>query len=259
MELKTRGFALSSRVQGETDRWVRFLTLHAGLVRASVRGVRKQGSKLASSLELMTESDLVFHRKGGSDFLRLTQAKVLSGHPNLKRDLSSISALQVLADVLGQSLPDGEAHPEGYALVLRLLKVMGDAKGAGDRERLLAAFTLQWLELLGYPLELSRCAGCGGTLSRSSAALVPHRGGVLCPECAPASAPLRLTAATRATAEKMREWPIERTLVLKAGSSASRTLFRCLMGYLEQTLEHPLRSLPYYLQVVPAETGGGRS
>lgn len=255
MELKTRGFALSARPLAESDRLITLFTLHAGLVRASVRGVRKAGSKLAPALELMTESDLVLNRRAGGDLFRLTQAKVISSRAALKEDLASISALQVLADVVGQAVPAGEAHPEVYALVLEVLAEFPKAKGSAEREMLLAAFVLHLLEGLGYPLELSRCAECGHALTRSPAALVPHRGGALCAECAPGNHPLKLAAAPRAVAEKLKQWPIERALVLKAGPSVSRTVFKAALEYLEQTLEHPLKSYPYYLQVVGLKGG----
>ncbi len=255
MELKTRGFALSSRPQGEADRWVRFFTLHAGLIRSSVRGVRKQGGKLAASLELFTESDLVLNRKGSGDFNRLTQAKVLSSHADLKKTLPSISILQVFSEVLEQSLPDGEAHPEIYALVLESLDVLGESKDGSDRERVLASLVLHLLDQLGYPLELARCVECGASLTRTSAVLVPHRGGAQCPDCSPGSSGLRLSPSARAVVEKLREWPIRRALVLKTGPDVSRGVFKTVLGYLERTLENPMKAFPYYLQVVGLKRG----
>jgi hypothetical protein len=74
----------------------------------------------------------------------------------------------------------------------------------------------------------------------------------LCPGCATGNIRLKLSPANRALAEKLKEWPLERSGVLKASHRASRDILRITLQYLEQTLEHPLKTLPYYLQVVPA-------
>ena len=256
MELKTRGFALSSRPRSESDRLVRFFTLHAGCVWASVRGARKHNSKLASSLELMSESDLVLYRKGGSDFHRLVQAKLLSGHANLKKDLASITMLQVLSDVLGQSIPDGEGNTGCYALVLEVLSTFREAGSAAEKERVFISFAFKLLDLLGYPAELSVCSECGSSLERGPAILIAHRGGALCRTCAPGNSPLHLQPAHRAILEKLASWPLSRTRVLKTTPHLSRELFKTVLGYLEATFEHPLRSFPYYLQVVPLDKKG---
>lgn len=251
MELKTRGFALFSRPQGEADRWVRFFTLQAGLVRASVRGVRKQGSKLASSLELWTESELVLVRRENRDLTRLIQARLLSSHAELKGEFSSIALLQVVADAVERSLPEGEPHPEVYALILELLRSLGEARDVPERERLVASFVLHLLDRLGYPLETGRCVECGTSLERRAANWVPHRGGTLCPDCSPGSAGLRLSPTSRAIVEKLKEWPLRKVLILQAGPEVSRSIFKTVLGYLEQILEEPLKTTRYYLQMIP--------
>ncbi len=253
MELKTRGFVLLARPYSETDKIVSFYTLHAGRVRSIAKGVRKSRSKLAAALELMTESDLVLHRRGVSDLYRLTQAKVLSGRPLLKKDLASITMLQVLADVLLQVYPESESHPEGYALVLQVLEALEKAEKTGDRERAFSAFALQLLILSGYPAELSVCAECGASLKETGAVLTPYRGGALCSSCAPGNATLRVKPAMRAILEKLASWPLSRIGVLKVSPALSRELFKTVMGYLEAAFEQPLKSFSYYLQVVPPE------
>ena len=251
MELKTSGFVLSSRPRGEADRLVCLFTLQAGRVRASVRGARKSVSKLASSLELMNESDLVLHRRGGGDLLRLTQSKLRAGHARLKEDLGSIAVLQLLAETLEKSTPEGEPHPGEYLQVRRVLKVLSAAKSQTEREQVLASFVLKLLDGLGYPMELSRCAGCGVSLACSEAILVPHRGGALCRECIPGNARLLLKPAERAVLERLREWPLEKCGVLKIPPRRSRSILRRVLEYAGQTLETDLKTLPYYMQVVP--------
>jgi len=246
--LPARGFVLGSRPFRETDKIVQIYTLSLGRVKAVARGAKSPKSKTASALELFTEGDFSLHKSRSGDLYVLGQAKVLDARGELKTDLSGITALQVLSDILIQSLQEAEPHKEVYDLLRDLLKSLaGDPK---DRETLLAAFGVRFVDLLGHPLELEVCASCGRSLKGRSAFLVPHKGGALCPECCP-TAPARLKASPSGleVLRKLRTLPLERVHVIKLRREASLALFLTVMEYLERTIEKELRSVKYYLEI----------
>jgi DNA repair protein RecO (recombination protein O) len=249
LKLKTdRGFVLSAFPSGETDKWVRLMTREAGKVRAYARGVRKPKSKLAPALEFFTESTFVLHSQKRGDSYGLSQAKVLNGHPDLKKDLSAIALLQLLADILLGCLPEGEPHPVLFDGVRDLLK--GWETHPEHREQILAAFVLRFLTDGGYPLELTDCAQCGETLSGKKALLVPHRGGALCPSCGGSGPPrLQVTPQSMAWLKKLLELPLARVTLLKLSSSQARSVLLTTLEYLERTFEKPLKTLDYYLSL----------
>jgi len=249
LKLKTdRGFVLSAFPSGEADKWVRLLTRENGKIRAYARGVRKPKSKLAPALELFTESSFILHAQKRGDSYGLSQAKVLNGHPDLKKDLNAISLLQLLADILLGCLPDAEPHPVLFDGVKDLLR--GWETHPEHREQILAAFVLRFMRDGGYPMEFTECTECGESLQGKKALLVPHRGGALCPSCG-SSGPARLQVNPQSLAwlNKLLELPLSRVTLLKLNATQARSVLLTTLEYLERTFEKPLKTLDYYLSL----------
>ncbi len=243
-----RGFVLAASPYAEADKIVQLYTLQWGRVRALVKGARKPKSRLSPALDLFNESGFSLHKGRSGDLYVLSQAKVLDTHPELKKDLPAITALQVLADILIQAIHDAEPHPDIYGLVRRTLAAL-EAK-AGDPELILAAFTVKFLDLSGYPLELDACAECGTSLEKKKIHLIPHRGGALCGDCC-ASGPerLKVSPAGLEVLKKMRTLPMEKIHILKLKPPFLREIFLTMLEYLERTIEKRLKTVEYYLRI----------
>lgn len=248
--IPARGFVLASSHYAEADKIAQLYTLQLGKVHAVVKGVRKPKSKLAHAMELFTESSFSLHQKTSGDFFILSQAKVLNGYPELKKDFSTITALQVLADMVIQAIHDTEPHQEVYFLLKETLLAMMERQE--ERELLLAAFALKLLDLMGYPLELDQCVECGSPLRRQKASLIPHRGGALCGACCP-SAPerLRISPAGLEVLKKLKSLPMAKAHVLRMKPAFLRGLFLTVLEYLGETIEKPLKTVGYYLEMIP--------
>ncbi|HVZ81705.1 MAG TPA: DNA repair protein RecO [bacterium] len=248
--ISARGFTLALRPFSESDKIVQLYTLQWGLLRALVKGARKPKSKLAPALELFSESDLMLTKKPSGDLYLLTQVKVARGHGDLRKDLGSITRLQVLADLLIQALPGTEPHPEVYHLLRGTLEALEAHPEAG--ETLLIAFALKFLECLGHPLELSACAHCGSELPKRPVFLVPHRGGALCADCGPAgTSRLSVSPAGLGILTKIRTLSMDKVDRVKVPPIQARALFLAVMDYAERTLERELKTIPYYLTLEP--------
>jgi DNA repair protein RecO (recombination protein O) len=246
----TQGFVLSARPYLEADKLIQVYTRQWGKIRARVRGARKPKSRLGYALELFTESALTFTKGPSAELYLLTQAKLLRGFPSLKEDFGTITLLQVMADILVQSLQDGEPDEKLYELILESLENL-EAQSR-IREIVVAAFILRLLEAMGHPLELELCAECQAALGQKGAYLIAHRGGALGPECFP-SGPgfLKVSAAQLGPLRKIRSFPWDRLTVLKMEKSQAREILFVLLAYLEKTIEKPLKSVDYYRSVLP--------
>ena len=247
---QTPGYVLSARHHREADKLAQVYTRQWGKIRVLVKGVRKAQSRLGSSLELFTESDMTLVKRAGSDLYVLTQAKILKSHPGLKADFTAITLLQVMADLLLQSLQDGEADGELYRLIGGTLEVL--EKGKDAREMVLMGFLLRLLESMGHPLELEVCAECQGSLKGKNVFLIPHRGGALCQDCC-STGPRRLQVSPAGLEflKKIKSLPLEKVPVLKMAASSRRELLLCLLEYFERTIEKSLKTVEYYLKVLP--------
>jgi len=245
--LSSRGFALSARSQGEADKIVQVYTQEWGRVRAVAKGARKPKSKLAASLELFTESSFSLNRRAGGDWFILFKAKVLDDYHDLKKDFKTISFLQVLAEILLDSLGEQEAHPDIYQLLREVLEALGQDPEAGGQ--VMTAFVLKFLEATGFPLELENCVECGTSLEKRGGHLIPHRGGALCGDCC-ATGPQRLKRgpAGLAALRRLRELPLEKAKGVKLQPAQAKDLFLTVMEYLERTVEKKFKTVEYYLK-----------
>jgi DNA repair protein RecO (recombination protein O) len=248
--IQDRGFVLKTSPYAEADKLAWFYTPHFGKIRAIAKGVRKPQSRLSSVLELFTESSCTFHKKGGGDLYVLGQTKILNSHSRLKGDFLTITLLQVMADILIQALQDGESHEELYRLIRGILKVLEDQKDA--REQALITFALHFLEISGYPLELEICVECQSSLERKKAFLIPYRGGSLCENCCPSGpSRLRVSPAGLQVLRKLKSLPLEKVHILKMRRELLKEVFLGIMVYIAQTVERPLKTVEYYLKVLP--------
>ncbi|HTC22619.1 MAG TPA: DNA repair protein RecO, partial [bacterium] len=209
-------------------------------------------SKLASSLEMFTESSFQLHKRPAGELYVLGQAKLLNGYAELKKDLPRITALQLLADILIQAIHDTEPHPEVYSLLKDTLAAFKEKSILP--ELFLTAFGIKFLELSGYPMEFAYCAECDSSLERKKVFLIPHRGGALCENCCPSGpARLKVSPAGLEVMKKLKSLPMKKIHILKLRPSFLRELFLAVLEYLERTIERPLKTLEYYLKVVPLQ------
>jgi DNA repair protein RecO (recombination protein O) len=248
--LPARGFVLKANPLGEADKIVHLFTLQLGRVKAVAKGIRKPKSKMVSSVDLFTESSFSLHKKAAGGLYVLGQAKVLNAHSDLKKDFNTITALQVLAEILGETLPEAEPHPEIYSL---LKEVLGELRDHPQNQELfLTAFAIKFIDQMGYPLELNLCAECGSPLQRKQVFLIPNRGGVLCESCC-SSGPsrLKMTPAGLEVMKKFKSLPLKKIHILKLKPVFIRQLFLAILEYLEQTIETKLKTPEYYLKVLP--------
>lgn len=87
-DLRTRAIVLRRVNYGESDRILNLLTPE-GKVAALARGVRKEKSRLAGSIELFSVSDIVLHQ-GRGNLATLTSAKMLHFYKNIMIDMARL-------------------------------------------------------------------------------------------------------------------------------------------------------------------------
>ncbi len=249
--LPVQGLVLNAFSHAESDKIVQIFTLQEGKVRAISKGARKPRSRQASALEPFTESTFSLNRRTGGDLFVISQARILDDYHDLKGDLATIVLLQLLADILLQSLPDQDPNRDLYILLKAMLSAFREHPGS--REQTLAAFCLHYLALSGYPLELNDCAECGELLVKKEVFLIPHRGGALCGNCCP-SGPARLRVDPREleVMKRLRSQPLERAHILRMASAYTRKMLLTLLEYLESTVGKKLKSVAFYLKIVEA-------
>ena len=170
MEWRDEGLLLSVRRHGETSAVIEVLTAehgrHAGLVHggggSKLGAVLQPGAQLALDWRARLEDHLGTYRV---EPIR-SRAGVIMG------DRGRLAGLNAMAALILSTLPEREADAAFYARTVRLADGLADP--GSPWPRLYAEWELALLTMLGFGLDLTRCAATG---LRSDLAYVSPRTG----------------------------------------------------------------------------------
>lgn len=153
--LKTKAIVLRRTNYHEADRILQVITPHNGKLGIMAKGVRREKSKLASSVELFSKTDLVIAR-GRGELGVLTSARLDIFYQNILKDYDR---LQFGYEVLKRIAKIGEHIANDstlYELAETALASLNDL--SVDLRIIRAWFYLHAAELTGHGLNLSRDA-----------------------------------------------------------------------------------------------------
>lgn len=115
-DLRTRAIVLRRTNYGESDRILNLLTPE-GKIAAVARGVRKEKSRLAGSIELFSVADVVIHQ-GKSRLSTLTSAKMLQFFNNLLSDVQSLELAAFMMKKIERAT-EQVSSPEYFSLLIQ--------------------------------------------------------------------------------------------------------------------------------------------
>lgn len=225
----------------ESSAVVALVTLDLGLVRALARGAKRVRNGFQGPLDLGVLYRVRLGRRG-EGLLHLNTASVREPLGALRRDPARFHAAELVLEVLGDLMREGEPQPELFRLAAFTLKVLERA----PRDRVAQATTLFLVRaaaLSGHLPDTSRCAACDGPIGGERALMSPSLGGAVHATCG-AGEPLArsVTPAVLAALDDFRRRPAAEIL---GSAQSARTLkeLRILLGNrLEHALERRFRA-----------------
>lgn len=129
-DLRTEAIVLSRVKYQESDRILTLLTLE-GRFSAIARGVRKERSKLAGSIEPFTVSDVVLHFKSqntdSGSLAILTSATMLKFYQNIITDLDTLTIASNFLKVINRLTNDADSK-EYFQLLKNALSALNTAE-----------------------------------------------------------------------------------------------------------------------------------
>ena len=158
MEIKVDAIVIRTADYGESDRMLTLFTLQRGKLSAAAKGVRKAGAKLRFAAQPFCFAEYVLAQRG--ELNTVISAAETDSFYALRGDIGKFYAAASLAGVCDALLYDGMVSEELFLRAVNALRGMCD----GDEAEELISFLLAALELSGYRLDLSGCAGCGALL-----------------------------------------------------------------------------------------------
>jgi DNA repair protein RecO (recombination protein O) len=141
----------------EADLLVSLFTRDQGRVKGVARHAMKSRRRFGGALEPMTHVRASYAEKPRQELVRLDAFEILSSPMSRPVDYARTAALQLVAEVLEEALPEGAPEDAVFRLALAVL----DELQIGRVWMPVTYFALWMNRLLGWMPELGHCAACG--------------------------------------------------------------------------------------------------
>lgn len=182
---KSAAIVLKGMKYRDTSKIVTAYTRRFGKLSCLAKGARLAKSKFGSSLEPLTESELVFYRKEARELHLLSQASTIRPFKKIHTDGDRLAVGLSILELVNRLAQEQEEHTALYDLIAGALETLEQS----DKNfvNILYAFEVRLAGLFGYAPSFYRCARCGrelGTAERER--LLPFlldKGGAVCPTC----------------------------------------------------------------------------
>ncbi len=219
----------------ESSAVVALVTADLGLVRAMARGAKRVRNGFRGPLDRGVLYRVRLGRRG-EGLLHLNAAAVREPFGALRRDPVRFHAAELVLEVAGDLMREGEPQPELFRLAAFSLKVLDRA----PEDRIAQAATLFLVRataLSGHLPEIDRCVVCDAPIGASRALVSPSRGGALHPACGQGERGARTVPRPVLDAlGEFRRRPAKELL----GTPRPARMLRDLRLLLEEWLEHAL-------------------
>ncbi len=144
----------------EADLLVSLFTREQGRVKGVARHAMRSRRRFGGALEPMTHVRASYAERPKQELVRLDAFEILSSPLSRPVDYARTAALQFVAEVVEEALPEGAVEDAVFRLVLAVL----DEMQVGRVWMPVTYFSLWMSRLMGWMPELGRCAVCGQRL-----------------------------------------------------------------------------------------------
>ena len=141
----------------EADLLVSLFTREQGRVKGVARHAMRSRRRFGGALEPMTHVRASYAERPRQELVRLDAFEILSSPMTRPVDYARVAALEMVAEVLEEALPEGAPEDSVFRLALAVL----DELQVGRVWMPITYFALWMNRLMGWMPELGRCAACG--------------------------------------------------------------------------------------------------
>jgi DNA repair protein RecO (recombination protein O) len=208
----------------ESDLLVTLFSRAEGKLKGVARAAKKSKRRFGGALEPLTLVRVYYDEREGQELVRLDSCDILESPLSQTVDYARIVALEHVAEMLDELLPDREANDAIFRLAYSVLRCLR----AGSIWMPLTYFQLWLVRLVGFLPEMGECIVCGGSLTGHRAFYHALADGVMCQQHK-RLASSELSAESRELAERMFRAPVESFVASYSGNGH---------GY-EAVEEHP--------------------
>jgi DNA repair protein RecO (recombination protein O) len=221
----------------EADLLVSLLTREQGRIKGVARHAMRSRRRFGGALEPMTYVRATYAEKPKQELVRLDAFEILWSPLKGPIDYERTAALELVAEVLEEALP--EQAPEDA--VFRLSLAVMDEMQVGKVWMPVTYFALWMSRLMGWMPALGHCVACGLDLRGGTVWWSPAADGVTCGDDKRGGS-AALSAASVAEARRFFQTPVEELAKEEWPKGRAADLRSFAVGLLERHLERRIRS-----------------
>jgi DNA repair protein RecO (recombination protein O) len=179
---KDQAIILSSRVFGESDRIIRFLTLGSGKLSGIAKGGKKSQKRFMNTLELFNRVNIEYFEKPGAGLVRIENADLLEANAGIESSFKKMCIASFFAEFVDKLTREKERNEPLFGVLRDGLESVKTLEFSYFR---ILYYQLRMLHHLGYMPNFRTCIQCGKDVRADDATSFSNeRGGVACPSCA---------------------------------------------------------------------------
>ena len=160
----------------EADLLVSLFTREQGRVKGVARHALRSRRRFGGALEPMTHVRATYAEKPRQELVRLDAFEILSSPMSRPVDYARVAALELIAEVLEEALPEGAPEDSVFRLALAVLEELQ----VGKVWMPITYFALWMNRLMGWMPELGHCSSCGLDLRGGTVWYSPTSDGMSC-------------------------------------------------------------------------------
>lgn len=178
---KTQGFVFKQEDRLETDRVFSIFTLNFGRVEIFGKAIRKIASKLRGGIEMFSLSEIEFIQ--GEKKKTLTDAISIEKFKHIQQVPEKFEIAYTISNVVDSFIKGEQEDQVMFGLLRETFHKLNTASSHAQCLLIYFYFFWNFTSILGYGLELSRCAVCEGKLDPDTLYFSNKEGGVICKNC----------------------------------------------------------------------------
>ena len=250
LEERTPAVVLRSRVHGESDKIVTFLTQNWGKITGIAKGAKRSRRRFVNVLEPFTQVHLRFRPSRSEELAFIFSCDLIRSFVRPSRDLQRFALASYVVELIDAMVAGRESGPETYELLLHGLAVLEEQESLSPL--FLPVFELLLLTHTGYGPHLTSCQQCGLSLVVEEKPLPfsSSLGGLLCLNCrGRGGSTLLLSPATLRLLYGLKIGDVDMGLRTMASPRVSREMRALVSSWLSHHLPRPLKSRAFLEQI----------
>ena len=229
----------------ENDKIILMYSKSNGLVRAIAKGAQKAKSKLSGRMEMLVSNRLLMHK--GRNLNIITQADSINSFLKIRQDIDKMIFGMYCAEIIMNfGVENDPSSEEIYNLFYNYLEQLSQTEGKTEILLSTLRFQLKIVQILGYNLELEKCANCITEIDSENIYFSLGGGGVVCKDCAekyPHSKKMNVKLKNFLQTLLLTDFKEKTTFDKLANEKISQFCFNLLKDYISQFSPKPFKTI----------------